>query len=199
MSTRLFGTQPYITIVSGLPRSGTSLMMRMLEAGGMEVMVDHLRQPDEDNPYGYYELEQAKKIKADASFLDNAHGKAFKMVSMLLSDLPNDKQYKIVFMKRHLGEVLASQRIMLQRSGKSVQEDDDIEMRRIFQKHLHEIASWLAEQQNMAVIYVNYNDLMQHPLASAKAVNRFLGNRLDVRKMAAVVDQRLYRNKAFPD
>lgn len=202
MWNHLFGSRrklPHaITIVSGLPRSGTSLMMRMLEAGGMEVVVDHIRPPDADNPYGYYEFEPVKHLKENASFLDRTYGKACKMVSMLLYDLPSNKPYKIIFMHRHLAEVLASQRIMLQRHGQTVRADADAKMAPMFQTHLSEITAWLVRQPNMDVIYVNYNDLVQRPLASAETVNHFLGGCLDVHKMAAVVDQQLYRNRAIP-
>jgi hypothetical protein len=194
----LFGAkrqmQSYITIVSGLPRSGTSMMMRMLEAGGMAVVVDHIRTPDADNPNGYYEFEQVKKLKEDVTFLDHMYGKVVKMVSMLLYELPQDKTYKIIFMRRDLTEVLASQEIMLQRNGKSVP-GDGTDLGRIFDKHLGEITSWLAQQDNMQVLYVNYNEVMAQPRTSAEAVSHFLGNRLDVSKMVAVVDHTLYRNR----
>jgi hypothetical protein len=202
MWQRMFGmrrkTQQYITIVSGLPRSGTSMMMRMLEAGGMEVIVDHIRQPDADNPQGYYEFEQVKRIKEDAAFLESAYGKAVKMISALLYDLPPSKTYKILFMKRRLAEVLVSQKIMLQRQGAETQEADDQKMAPAFEKHLAELASWLAQQKNMEVLYVDYHEVIAHPTASAQAVQHFLGHRLDVQSMVAVVDQALYRNRATP-
>jgi hypothetical protein len=188
-------TPLYITIVSGLPRSGTSMMMRMLEAGGMEVVIDNVRQADADNPYGYYEFEKVKKIKEDASFLEETHGKAFKMVSLLLYELPKAKQYKIIFMKRNIDETLASQKVMLGRGGKGV-EEDNIGMKRAFENHIHQITLWLAQQEHTDVMYVNYHDVLEDALASAQAINQFLGNRLDVRKMAAIVDQALYRHRA---
>jgi hypothetical protein len=200
MWQRMFGTrrktQQYITIVSGLPRSGTSMMMHMLEAGGMEVVVDNIRQPDADNPHGYYEFEPVKHIKKDAAFLGNARGKAIKMISALLYDLPPSQTYKIIFMKRHLTEVLASQNIMLHRHGTRTQEADDQKMAEAFEKHLAEVTSWLAQQKHMDVLYVDYTEVITHPAASAQAVQHFLGNSLDVQRMAAVVDQALYRNRA---
>src|ERR1700757_2956947 len=98
-----------IIIVSGLPRSGTSLMMQMLDQGGVEVVTDHVRTADTDNPRGYYEYEQVKKIKQDTSWLPATRGKAFKMVSQLLYDLPAGERYRVVFMERDLDEVLVSQ------------------------------------------------------------------------------------------
>ena len=99
-----------ITIVSGLPRSGTSMMMQILESGGMKVITDNIRKADEDNPHGYYEYERVKKIKDDTGWLKETRGKAFKMISLLLYDLPSNENYKVIFMKRKMSEILASQR-----------------------------------------------------------------------------------------
>ena len=200
MWKRLFGRrqkkQPDIIIVSGLPRSGTSMMMRMLEAGGIEIVTDHIRKADEDNPQGYYELEKVKKIKQDYTFLNETYGKVFKMISMLLYDLPLDKSYKIIFMKRNMTEILNSQKIMLQRNAKDRSENnDDTSMGNLFEKHINDITAWLAQQPNTEVIYINYNDVITAPLASAQAVEQFLDRRLNVDKMAAVVDHTLYRNR----
>src|SRR6516165_1289807 len=106
-----------IVIVSGLPRSGTSLMMQMLDHGGVPVVTDHIRSADTDNPKGYYEFEQVKTIKRDTSWLPATRGKAFKMVSQLLYDLPPGETYRIIFMERDLDEVLLSQEKMLTRLG----------------------------------------------------------------------------------
>ncbi|MEE8305067.1 MAG: sulfotransferase domain-containing protein [Candidatus Tectomicrobia bacterium] len=185
----------YITVVSGLPRSGTSMMMQMLAAGGMDVVVDNIRQADEDNPKGYYELENVKKLKDDPSFLDDALGKACKIISMLLYDLPQDKPYKIIFMRRNLKELLASQKIMLQRREKDVREDDNTEMERIFTKHLNDITAWLDSQDNIDIVYVNYREVMDNPFSCAQAVNQFLDHRLNVQDMIHVVDHALYRTR----
>jgi uncharacterized protein YqgQ len=185
----------FVTIVSGLPRCGTSMMMRMLEAGGMELLVDHIRRPDEDNPKGYYELEVVKKIREDNAWLDGAAGKVFKMVSMLLYDLPADRHYKVIFMKRQIDEMLASQRKMLKRNGKSVDNYDNGEMKRLYGNHLVEIEKWLGEQRNLDVLYVNYNDTISDPRETAHGVISFLGNRLDIDAMLTVVDKSLYRQR----
>lgn len=184
-----------IAIVSGLPRSGTSMMMKMLEAGGLEVVVDNIRKADEDNPRGYFEFEKVKKIKEDASWLEDARGKVFKMVSMLLYDLPTDREYKIVFMKRKMDEILASQKRMLERQGLPVDAVSDEEMARLFSKHLGEIEKWLGQQKNIEVLYVSYNDFIEKPLESIKAVNRLFENKLNVERMAEVVDKTLYRQR----
>ena len=183
-----------ITIVSGLPRSGTSLMMQMLDKGGMEVVTDNIRQADKDNPKGYYEFEKVKKIKEDAAWLKDTRGKVFKMVSMLLYDLPSDEKYKIIFMKRNMEEVLASQRKMLKRRNQKSGPEDD-EMAELFKKHLTKIHTWLVQQKNIEILYVNYNDLIENPLKEAETLNEFLGGELDAVKMAGVIDKSLYRNR----
>ncbi len=185
-----------ISVVSGLPRSGTSMMMRMLAAGGMEVITDNIRKADEDNPEGYYEFEKAKKIRQDASWLDSAQGKVFKMVSMLLYDLPSDRNYKIVFMKRNMDEILASQRRMLIRQGRSGDGPDDKEMGRIFAKHLRDTEEWLGKQKNTDVLYMNYNEIVRNPVAQADILKQFFGSRLNAEAMAGVIERNLYRNRA---
>ena len=89
-----------VTIVSGLPRSGTSMMMKMLEAGGIELLIDRVRVADADNPKGYYEFERVKQIETDQAWLPEAQGKAVKMISALLRHLPADCRYRIIFMER---------------------------------------------------------------------------------------------------
>lgn len=186
--------QEIITIVSGLPRSGTSMMMRMLDAGGMDVVVDHMRKPDEDNPVGYYEFEKVKKIKEDVSWLDGVKDKVVKMISVLLYDLPSNNHYKVIFMKRNMQEILASQRRMLERRG-TEDENSDEKMERFFQKHIAEIEGWLRTQAHIDVLYVDYNDAVKDPMKSAQQVNAFLDNTLNMEKMAAAVDKLLYRNR----
>ncbi|SPD73134.1 conserved hypothetical protein [uncultured Desulfobacterium sp.] len=183
-----------ITIVSGLPRSGTSLMMQMLESGGMEIVTDNIRTADADNPKGYYEFEKVKKIKHDSSWLKNTRGKAFKAVSMLLYDLPSEERYKIIFMKRNMDEILSSQKKMLERLGNKSGPDDD-EMQRLFTVHLDNTYLWLKRQKNIDVLYISYNDLILDPLTAAKTAEQFLGGNLNVEKMAGVIDRSLYRNR----
>jgi hypothetical protein len=184
-----------IFIVSGLPRCGTSMMMQMLEAGGIQVITDHIRQADEDNPHGYYEFEKVKKIKEDSSWLDGCHGKVFKMVSALLYYLPNSKEYKIVFMKRKMDEMLASQNTMLQRQGRNDAVVSDEEMAKKLDKHLLKIETWLAKQRNFKVIYINYNSVIENALENAKNVAFFLNLPMDIDKSVKVVESSLYRQK----
>ena len=183
-----------ITVVSGLPRSGTSLMMQMLDNGGMEVVMDNIRVADHDNPKGYYEFEKVKKIKEDASWLKDTRGKAFKMVSMLLYDLPMEEKYKIIFMKRNMKEVLRSQRKMLERLKKESGPDDDA-MGELLKVHLNKTYHWLKQQPKIDVLYISYNDLISDPLREIRIVNHFLDGNLDVEKMAGVIDKTLYRNR----
>lgn len=183
-----------ITIVSGLPRSGTSLMMKMLEAGKMEVVTDNIRKADVDNPKGYYEFERVKKIKEDSSWLNDTRGKVFKMISLLLLDLPPTENYKIIFMRRHMDEVIASQTKMLKRLDQKPGADDD-KMKAYFSKHLDRVYAWLEQQENIDTLFVSYNDILSNPETNAEKINQFLENPLDVEKMAQVVDTSLYRNR----
>ena len=184
-----------ITIVTGLPRSGTSLMMQMLEAGGMPVLADGVRGADLDNPRGYYELEKVKRLDRDATWLNEAEGKAFKLVYLLLYDLPRDREYKALFMERNLGEVIASQNAMLARRGSPGGERSDAEWRVLFTRELANARHWLAEQPNFKVLYVNYNELLAAPEAGLESVARFLERPLDTQAMRTAIDASLYRHR----
>ena len=184
-----------VTIVSGLPRSGTSMMMRMLEAGGMQVLTDNIRTADEDNPRGYYEFERVKQIEHDQSWLGDAEGKAVKMVSALLNHLPQGYAYRVIFMRRRMEEILASQRQMLIRKGEPADGVNDERITELFSQHLKQVEAWIDKQPNVGVIYVSYNEILDSPLEQAKRVNRFLGNTLDVESTVGVIDQTLYRQR----
>jgi len=183
-----------ITVVSGLPRSGTSMMMRMLEAGGLAVLTDNIRGADEDNPKGYYEFEKVKAIQHDTSWLPDASGRVVKMISALVRHLPPEYEYRIVFMRRDMHEILASQRQMLVRRGEQAQ-DDDGRMAALFEKHLREIEEWIGRQRNMQVLYVSYNDILSSPAAESASLNQFLGGGLDEPSMVEVVDRALHRQR----
>jgi len=186
----------FITIVSGLPRSGTSMMMRMLEAGGMQPLKDDIREADESNPRGYYEYEGAKKIREDSSWLGKASGKAVKIVSRLLYDLPGEKHYKVIFMRRSMDEILSSQRQMIERLGEERREKmDDSGMAALFHAHLAHLTGWLAHRPNVDVLEVDYNQLLADPHPILQRVNTFLGHTLDTGKMAMVIDPSLYRER----
>src|SRR5262249_32526304 len=185
-----------IIVVSGLPRSGTSLMMQMLESGGVEVATDNVRAADADTPRGYYELEKVKKLEHDSSWLPPTRGKAFKMVSQLLYPLPAGERYRIIFMERDMEEMLLSQEKMLERLNRPAAPREAI--RRSFTLHLERLREWLGQQGNMEVIRVSYNDLLRRPQEQAERVSAFLGGRVDVERMALTVDPALYRNRKAP-
>ncbi len=185
----------HVTIVSGLPRSGTSLMMQMLEAGGLPALTDHARTRDDDNPRGYYELEAVKRTSRDPTWLDRADGRAVKVVHALLRDLPAHRSYRVVFMKRDLAEVVRSQGTMLSRRGTRGADLTEAQLIQAFERQLERVERWLAGQPNFAVIYVSYNALMADPRRSARAVNDFLGGSLDADAMAGAVDPALYRQR----
>ncbi len=185
-----------ITIVSGLPRSGTSLMMQVLEAGGLPLLKDDIREADADNPKGYYEFERVKQVAQDHAWLKDARGKGVKMVSALLLDLPNTFTYRVVFMRRNMDEILASQKTMLQRSGKPMDAISDEKMAALFRKHLSQVEKWLSEQPNVQVLYVGYNEMIADPIREIERVGQFLGNELDADKMTSVIDRTLYRQRS---
>lgn len=185
-----------IVVVSGLPRSGTSMMMKMLEAGGIPPLTDEIREADADNPRGYFEFERVKKLeKGDTAWLPQAEEKAVKVISALLKHLPDTYDYKIIFMQRHMPEILASQRKMLVHRGEDDKRMDDERMAELFERHLDAVQQQLAQQENMDVLYVHYSEALQDPQTVAEAVVRFLGQELDVERMVGVVDPALYRNR----
>jgi hypothetical protein len=182
-----------IIVVSGLPRSGTSLMMQMLDNGGVKVVTDNIRTADTDNPKGYYECELVKKIKQDASWVPATRGKAFKMVSQLLYDLPATEVYRIIFMERDMDETLLSQEKMLQRLGRLAAPRES--MKRNFSIHLQRLFEWLPQQRNLTVLRICYNDLVANPRKHAERVSEFLSRSANVEEMIRTVDPSLYRNR----
>ncbi len=184
-----------ITVVSGLPRSGTSMMMKMLEAGGLAPVTDEIRTADEDNPTGYYEFEKVKEMKTDTSWLPEAQGKVIKVISALLQDLPAGHRYRVVFMRREMTEILASQRQMLIRRGQEPDKVADEKMAAMFEKHLAKVGEWLDAQPHIDVLFIKYNDILDDPAGSVTTLNAFFGNELDAGKMQAVVDSQLYRQR----
>ncbi|MCL4303819.1 MAG: sulfotransferase domain-containing protein [Anaerolineae bacterium] len=196
---QLFGvkeeTKP-ITIVSGLPRSGTSMMMKILEAGGLPPLTDSIRTADTDNPKGYYEFERVKQLpKGDSAWLLEAQGKAVKVIAIFLPHLPADYNYRIIFMRRAMPEILASQREMIIRRGEDPNQVSDEEMSRLYEKHLHHVNTWLDQQSHIQRVEVHYNQLLQNSRVELARINRFLGNTLNLEKMVEIVDPSLYRQR----
>jgi len=185
-----------IIVVSGLPRSGTSMMMKILAEGGLSIVTDELRSADDDNPNGYFELETVKQMSAGkVEWISNAGGKVVKVISALLEYLPPAYSYKVIFMEREISEILASQRKMLARR-KETSQIDDAEMEAQFRKHLSLVKPWLARQPHMEVLYISYNALMADPEPSCRRVIEFLGISLDLERMLRVPSGELYRNRA---
>ncbi len=185
-----------IVVVSGLPRSGTSMMMQMLEAGGMDVLTDGLRTADEDNLKGYFEFEKVKALKSDRSWLPEARGKAVKIISELLKYLPDTFEYRIIFVRRDLEEVLASQDRMLVRRG--VQPGgpaENSEIARVFRRHLQQTEAWLSGRPGFRTLYAEHRLILADPAREAARVNTFLDNRLDEAAMATSIDPTLYRQR----
>jgi len=187
----------FITVVSGLPRSGTSMMMKMLDAGKMQLLTDEIRKADVDNPKGYYEYENVKKLEDDNSWLDGAQGKTVKIVSPLLYHLKLDAgyAYKIIFMIRDLDEILASQKKMAERLNHDEDTIKDNILKNEYNSHLEEIEKWLEQQINIDVFPVHYQDILENPLAAAECIQDFLGVELDVNSMITIIDSSLYRQR----
>jgi len=186
-----------VIVVSGLPRSGTSMAMQMLAAAGVSAVTDGVREAGEDNPRGYFEDERVKdlhKEEEDRTWLKQARGKVVKIISFLLKDLPETNNYKIIFMRRDLPEVLASQQKMLDRR----QESNDIEdekMLEIWTDHLWKVDYLLKHADHLEFLEVPYKDVVTHPLEQARRMKNFLGLPLDTEQMAGAVDEKLYRNR----
>lgn len=185
-----------IVVVSGLPRSGTSLLMMMLDAAGIPPMQDHVREADIDNPKGYYEFERVKQLsEGDTTWVGEAKGKAVKVITMLLEHLPSKYKYDVILMRRDLEEILASQRKMLERRGEDPDKVSDQELGQLFDKHFNHIYDWIKKQKNIRFVEVSYNQLLDSPEAEISKVNHFLGGNLDEKAMLAKIDPDLYRQR----
>ena len=190
----------YVTIVSGLPRSGTSMMMQILQAGGMPILSDGVREPDPDNPRGYFEFELVKKLATTRHWMPNAIGKAVKIVHALLPSLPIGFQYRVILMRRHILEVAASQRVMLERSGKTGANLPDERLAQLFTADLENTIAWVKQNPACRLLEVEHRQCLTQPAQIAATLNRFLShegdaNRLDEAKMIAAIDASLYRQR----
>ncbi len=185
-----------ITIVSGLPRSGTSLMMQMIAAGGVPILSDGERQADADNPRGYLEWERIKQLPQDPACIAEAEGKAVKVISRLLLSLPEGHDYRVIFMQRPLPEVLASQEVMLRNRGTAKGGAGNAAIAAAFEKHLREVDAWLDSKACVKTLRVPYHDVLCDPETIAKKLAQFLGIVLNVQAMSQQVDASLYRNRS---
>jgi len=185
-----------VIVVSGLPRSGTSMAMQMLAAASIPIVTDGVREPGEDNPRGYFEYEPVKALHKegeDRAWLEGARGKAIKIISFFLKDLPPSNHYKVIFMRRDLEEVLSSQRQMLERRGEPAGGDEG--MYEILESHLAEVDQLMGASAHFETLNVGYGDVIGNPREEARRIRDFLGLDLDVETMASAVDLSLYRNR----
>ena len=185
----------FITVVSGLPRSGTSMMMRALDAGGIPALSDNSRAADIDNPFGYFEYEPVKALRRQAGWLEAARGHCVKIIYRLLYDLPDTLPYRIVFMERNLDEVIASQNAMLRRLGRPVNGGRDADLKGLFERELSACDAWLRTQPNVCVLRTSYQAAMSAPGEQFAAVALFLDRRCDIEAMVATVDPSLHRER----
>ncbi|HUE87683.1 MAG TPA: sulfotransferase domain-containing protein [Vicinamibacterales bacterium] len=188
-----------VIVVSGLPRSGTSMMMKMLEAGGIPVWLDGVREADEQNPKGYYELERVKELdkRVDKAWVREGRGRAVKVISSLLEHLPATNNYQVVFMHRDLQEVLASQTKMLVDRGEERGAADET-LHKHYEKHLRRVKEFVSNEPWFSSIDVHYTDVLTDVHKVSEHLNRFLGRKLHLPRMREVVDGQLYRNRRTP-
>jgi len=186
-----------IVVVSGLPRSGTSMLMKMLDAGGMEIMTDSERAADIDNPKGYFEYERVKNLEkeSDKSYVREGRGKVLKVISFLIKDLPDDNDYRVIFMRRNLDEVLASQNKMIQRLGTADSTAAEEAMKEAYRNDIVRTRLLCKNRPNFELIEVNYKNTIEDPTATARSVNAFVGGHLNETAMREAVDGSLYRNR----
>lgn len=171
------------------------MMMKMIAVGGLKPLTDNIRIADDDNPKGYYEFERVKKLENDKAWLPDAKGKVVKIISMLLKHLPLDYSYKVIFILRNMDEILASQKQMLIRRKEPTDKVSDNDLAKMYRNNLQTIKTWLDREPNFEVLYVKYNEVLNNPVDSCKKVNEFLGNTLDVAKMASIIDKNLYHQR----
>jgi hypothetical protein len=185
-----------ITIVSGLPRSGTSLMMQMLVAGGIAALSDGERRADTDNPRGYLEWERIKQLPNDPECIGEGEGKVVKVISRLLLSLPSGHEYRIIFMQRPLAEVLASQDEMLRRRGTFKEGANPDVIAGAFERHLREVYAWLDGKSYVKNLRIPYHDALSRPKETAHLLAQFLDIQLNAEAMVQQVDTSLYRNRS---
>jgi len=181
-------------IVSGLERSGTSMLMQILHAGGAPMAYDHdSRPPDDNNPKGYFELEGGKIITRlmNGNFnLDKYRGEFIKITAYGLKFLP-ESQYKIIYSERHLDEILDSMEKMAR-----IRDDSREETRDSFLKLNEMIKGLIQKRSDTETLFISYNEILAEPEKNITRIHDFIGSEeLDLEKMMACVDKSLYRNR----
>jgi len=186
-----------IIVVSGLPRSDTSMMMEMLKAGGIQSLTDNLREADIDNPRGYFEYERVKKLPGgNNAWLSDAIGKAVKIIAPLLPYLPDNYTYIVIFMKRNMEEILSSQRVMLQRKGQDTQDEIEEKIKNLYNENLKSVIKFMNNHTNFSYMFCNYNEILGSPQQCIEQILSFLDLQLDIKEMVKVVEPTLYRQRA---
>jgi len=188
----------FITVVSGLPRSGTSLMMQMLSAGGMPLLTDSHRPPDCSNPRGYFEYERVKHLAKDSDWLGEARGQAIKIVCPLVKHLPLAESYRVVLMRRAIMDIVASQRIMLTRLGKSGANLSDARLANLLSEQLNDTENWIKRQTSVTLLAIDFQTALLYPVETARVINGFLGGRLAEDAMAGTVVANPTRSMPLP-
>ena len=182
-----------IVIVSGLPRSGTSLMMQMLHKGGLNALTDSNRKADISNPKGYFEYDPVMALHKDNSWLHDAQNKSVKIVAPLLKFLDPKYRYKIIFMNRDLNEIVKSQQKMIGRDTETL----PIKLLETYKKHLNQVETWKSKEPGVELIYVSYKEALENTTSVVDKVKKFIGlDEMEEEAMLACVDKNLYRNKA---
>lgn len=184
-----------ITVVSGLPRTGTSLMMQMLAAGGMAALTDGERQADRDNPRGYFEWERIKLLSKQPDCIQEAEGKVVKVISQLLFALPAGREYRVILMHRPLAEVVASQAEMIRRRGTTGAALTPAALIAGLKAHLNQVDAWLKDRAHISVHRVEHHDVLREPLRVSESIQQFLGRPLDTAAMSQQIDASLYRQR----
>lgn len=196
MESRSENAENCVYVVSGLPRSGTSLMMQMLAAGGIEPLTDNVRMPDEDNPRGYFEYEAVKSLRTGKSWLPLAVGKVVKIVHTLLPELPAGFPYRVIFMRRRLEDVLESQRKMLERMGKMPPGIPAERMMAAFAHQIEGVEHWMGRQDNFRFLTVSFDELNRSSETEIGKIVDFCQLPLDPVKMRQQIDPALHRNRS---
>jgi len=188
-----------ITLVTGLPRSGTSMMMQMLQAGGVPPLTDGERPADENNRRGYFEYTPVKSLQRDSAWVPQARGKAVKVIAQLLPALlaVREQEFRVIFMMREFDEVLASQKDMLAGREGVGPADGAAGLARVFATQLRGVQRLLAVRR-VPVLYIRHRDCIERPGEVARRINEFLDGSLDEAAMTAAVDAGLYRHKGHP-
>jgi hypothetical protein len=167
------------------------MLMQMLKAGGLEILTDNVRQPDENNPKGYLEYAPVKNLKKDQSFLAEADGKVVKVITQLLKYLPDQFHYKVIFVKRNMHEILASQQKMIGKAGETY----SVSLAQAFEREIELVDTWAHKEPNVEILYLNYEDVIYDTDAQITLISGFIGKDLDKKKMKEAVHPDLYRNR----